>query len=63
MLPSSGTCAWYRVLKMGGNKLLLVIHYFDSYFICSQVGENTRTVNEFSTAEDMCRVLRKVACC
>ena len=46
----------------GGSRLLLGIHCCDSYFTCSQVGENTRTVT-FCAAQDMGRVSRKVACC
>jgi hypothetical protein len=45
----------------GGSRLLLVICCCDSYFTCSQVGENTRRV-AFCTAEDMCRASRKVSC-
>jgi len=46
----------------GGSRLLLVICCCDSYFTCSQVGQNTRTMT-FCAAEDMGRASRKVACC
>jgi hypothetical protein len=47
----------------GSSNLILKIHFSDSDFACSQVGENNGNYGHSCAAEDMCQVSRKVTCC
>jgi hypothetical protein len=62
-LPSSGTCAPYKVLKMGAVNCYwqFIILILTSYV--HRLGRTQEQLMTFSAAEDMCRVSRKVACC
>jgi hypothetical protein len=55
----SGICAQCKVLKMG-QKLLLKLHYSDSYFACYSF-VRTQGQWHFYSAKDVCRVTGRVA--
>ena len=44
----------FHLQELVPGKLLLVTHYSDSYFTCSQVGVNTRNINDIFALQRIC---------